>query len=112
MHHVYRMRLFQGLLGIVALGVVSFGGEMGTAQASAVVMSCDVAGQEIVYSVPGAVNSVDAVTESAVKSISDGEMIIRSLQQRGIPQQNYKIAEVDDAIVLDAVAMAIGPDIR
>ena len=112
MHHVYRTRLFQGLLGIAVFGLLCFGGEIGTAQASASVMNRDAAVQEIVYSVPGAVNSVDAVTESAVKSIRDGEMIVRSLQQRGIPQQNYKIAEVDDAIVLDAVAMAIGPDVR
>lgn len=36
--------------------------------------------------------------------------IVQSLQQRHTPPTNYKVAEADDDIVLDAVAMADGPD--
>ena len=36
--------------------------------------------------------------------------IVQSLQQRHTPPANYKVAEADDDIVLDAVAMADGPD--
>ena len=36
--------------------------------------------------------------------------IVRSLQQKGTPKANYKVSEADDDIVLDAVALTVGPE--
>ena len=35
---------------------------------------------------------------------------MRSLQQKGTPKANYKVSEADDDIVLDAVALTVGPE--
>lgn len=41
-----------------------------------------------------------------------GEEIVRSLQQKGTDRNSFKISEVDADIVLDAVALTVGPEVR
>ena len=38
-----------------------------------------------------------------------GSAIVQSLQQKGTPKDNYKVSEIDDDIILDAVAYISGP---
>ena len=56
---------------------------------------------------PGQVEAAQAPTP---EKGSAGEEIVLSLQQKGTNPANFKIAEVDADIVLDAVALTVGPE--
>ena len=81
-------------MGPLMLGVLLIGGIQGEAQASAVQSS-----------------SSELPMEAAAVGFA-GEEIIRSLQMKGTDRANYKISEVDADIVLDAVALTVGPEVR
>ena len=81
-------------MGPLMLSVLLIGGIQGEAQASAVQSSRN-----------------ELPMEAAAAGFA-GEEIIRSLQLKGTDRVNYKISEVDADIVLDAVALTVGPEVR
>ncbi len=63
---------------------------------------------------PGQVQAARSLAPEAAASAAGpaGTEIVRSLQQKGTDPANFKLAEVDADIVLDTVALMVGPEDR
>ena len=55
------------------------------------------------------VNVLPAEQQSAIGQSPASQSIVQSLERKGTPKENYKIAETDPDVVLDAAAFTSGP---
>ena len=78
-----------GMFGTLALAVIVLGSCPGQAQAAEL--------------------GAESSAETAAVGFAGAE-IVRSLQQRGTNPANFKIAEADADIILDAAALTVGPE--